>query len=883
MIFSDIQNRCLKWWHDISFSGLNKTRLLFHISGWLLTFYFIITSIEIGNLKWMQVWIVFHIFFWYQLNRTTLLYINPPIGILLLLAILLSFFQNLILGGVLNEIPSDISLGFFPTFFLSMQFLVVGIILVSNASLPKRFSENLADRNELTPARKYNVIRQKSLIAYALIGYVGYHIVFFEYEYVRYIFQFFLLLTLLNKTRWLENLSKRDLIVYFWVFAVIFYFYRDPSGLQSVTFINVEQKTTWFGLPYYIHLIVKMYLLAVIIKIPIVIIYNHATLSRKLWIAGLFQSTFPQLIQFIFLCFIFFALISSWQAENIRESFDRQIFQIRNGNISPTLTYKKIPFENRTSTIYLNEYLPAPFFDSEETHGIVRLIKTHKRAKRDFNQEDYYLYIKSIENSKEILYLVKLDTSFVSMLTEDMSFLAGSGLILYPFSPKDWQRFVFDLDFFQEDHVTKIYPFGILSLNESWSVFSSRNLSDSKEINIIIGGREDIFGNQKFVLGRMFIPIVNATTVNHAYFAFDTYVNLQSITTPSVIGKAFLSLLVLFLLFNSLVIRQVGKFGTQINKIIIQKFAQLREGIQQIARGNLDYKFKMEGEDEFVELAGHFNEMSSKLKHTIAEAREKDRLNHELKIARQVQLSLLPVKLPEIKGIQIAASIKSANEIGGDFYDIVPAGSDKYLFTIGDVSGKGSSAAFYMAQYISLLRYSRQFTTKPDEIAIRMNKYFSTQIVDRQIFITAIIGILDLKKQEVDFVRAGHTLPLLIPGDVQSELVEIHSRGMGLGLTKSEDTFKKEIELKKVGLKPGDLIAFYTDGVVEAAHPPENDINENAFVEYGEQRFKNLLRHSRGLTAEELIMICNDDLNSFYTGNLRIDDHTLFFLQRNSK
>ena len=135
MIFTDIQSRYLQWWHDVSFSGLNKTRLFFHLSGWLLTFYFIIASIEIGNLKWMQVWIVFHIFFWYQLNRTTLLNINPPIGILLLLAILLAFFQNLILGGILNEIPTNISLGFFSTFFLSLQILIVGLILVSNASL----------------------------------------------------------------------------------------------------------------------------------------------------------------------------------------------------------------------------------------------------------------------------------------------------------------------------------------------------------------------------------------------------------------------------------------------------------------------------------------------------------------------------------------------------------------------------------------------------------------------------------------------------------------------------------------------------------------------------------------------------------------------------
>jgi len=883
MIYSDIQKRCLAWWYDIDLSEINANRFLFHVIGWLLTFYFIIASIEIGNLKWMQVWVVFHIFFWYQLNRTIVGPINPPIGLLLLITIILSFVQNLLLSATLKDIPTDISLGFFSTLLLALQILFVGIILVSNASLARGIGENLSDKSGPKESTQKGRIKQKSLLAFALIGYIGYQIVFFEYEYVLYIFQFFLLLALINKTRWLETLSKRELIAYFWILAAIFLFYTDPSGVQSITFISAEQKITWFGLPFYIHLILKMYILAVIIKIPIVIIYNHATLSRKLWIAGLFQSTIPQLIQFVFLCFIFFALISSWQAENVRESFDRLIHQIQIDKVPSSLTHSKIAIETRTSPIKINGYLPAHLFSSEQPHGVMRLIKTHKQAKRDYNQEDYFLYIKSKEEGSDFLQLVKLDTAFVSILTKDVSFLAGSGLILYPFSPREWQRLVFDLPFFQEDQFTKIYPFGILSLNDSWSVLSNRTPTDSNAVKTIIGGREDIFGNQKFILGRMFIPVNSATSVNQIYFAFDTFLNIQSISSPSVIGKAFLGLLVLFLLFNSLVIRQVGKFGAQINKIIIQKFSQLREGIQQIARGNLDYKFQMEGEDEFVELAGHFNEMSSKLKHTISEAREKDRLNHELKIARQVQLSLLPVKLPEIPGYNIAASIKTANEIGGDFYDIVPAGIDKFLFTIGDVSGKGSSAAFYMAQYISLLRYSRQFTFKPDEIAIRMNKYFSTQIVDRQIFITAIIGILDLKKQEVDFVRAGHTLPILIPGDEQYELEDIQSRGMGLGLTKSETTFKKKIELKKVPLNHGDLIVFYTDGVVEAAHPPESENSESEFVEYGEKRFINLLNNSRGHKSEELMVICNDDLNSFYKDDLRIDDHTLFFLQRNVK
>ena len=238
------------------------------------------------------------------------------------------------------------------------------------------------------------------------------------------------------------------------------------------------------------------------------------------------------------------------------------------------------------------------------------------------------------------------------------------------------------------------------------------------------------------------------------------------------------------------------------------------------------------------------------------------------------------MKLPEIRGFRIAASIKTANEIGGDFYDIIPVGEHQYLITIGDVSGKGSSAAFYMAQYISLLRYTRQFTTNPAEITLRINTYFATQIADRQIFITAIIGILDTQTSQVEFVRAGHTLPILIPGDLHKDITEIPSKGIGIGLTKTEKMFKKKNELKTISLETGDMLVFYTDGVVEAAHPYENNHSPENFIEYGEQRFIELLDHSRGTSPTELIEICMADLDKFYADNIRVDDHTLFFIQK---
>lgn len=877
-VIQSFKSRYIKWWKQLDYTGINNTRLIFLVSGWLITFLFIIFSFEKLETKWVQVWAVFHIYFWYQLNRLVVNHFRPPVDLLVLLLLSLSLLQNHFLEANLKAMPLDVGLGFFPALFLSAQIFMFGLILIQNTKRTRHPGKSSIAKDVSNIHDKK--IKQGILILYVLIGFLAHYVFLFEHVYVQYIFQFFLLIILLNRTNWLEELSRPELITLFWFFIFLFYFYNDPSGIQSIKFIESTQKVTWFSLPFYLHLLIKMYLLSLVIKIPVVLIYNHATLSRKMWIAGLFQSTFPQLIQFVFLCFIFFSLISSWQAENVRRALNEQINQISRGQINAPLSYKKIPLRQGYTSIHLSEYLPTEFLYTEDTYGILSLTKSHKRAKRDYNKQDYFLFVKSEEPVNQYLYLVKIDTHFVARLTRNLSFLAGNGLILYPFSPKEWQRFVFDIKILQSEKESRIYPFAFFSLNESWSLQSTQDQAESDKERIIILGREDIFGDQKFVAGRLFIPVINAPSENRAFFAFDIYIDFHSLFTSSTTGQIIWVLILLFLLFNSFVIGQVSKFGAQINRIILDRFSQLKTGIQQIAKGNLDYKFKMEGEDEFVELAGHFNKMGIKLKDTIAQAREKDRLDHELKIARQVQLGLLPSKLPDIKGYQIAASMTTANEIGGDFYDIVPVDKNKYLFTIGDVSGKGSSAAFYMAQFISLLRYSRQFTFKPDEITLRMNKYFSTQIVDRQIFITAIIGILDLGKNQVELVRAGHTLPIFVPGDLNKGIIEIKMTGIGLGLTKTEQTFKKKIQLEKISLEPGDMLILYTDGIVEAAHPPEEGEESKEIVVYGEKRFRDLITDSREMPASDLIAVCDSDLDSFYLKYPRVDDHTLFLLQR---
>jgi len=822
------------------------------------------------------VWLIFHCYFWYSLNKDLIRIFNPPIELLLFIILniysITFFFINTKFKSLAASdliLLSKEPLGFFLNMLLAFILLLFGLVIVlNNKSVDSSISQEGEEKSQVG---RY---KQSALIVFAFVGFLAHILIFFEHEYYLYFLQFFLFLLLLSKTNWLETLSKNELWVYFVIFLFIYCLFRDPSGFQEIKIIQANQKTTWFTFPYYLHFLIKTYFLVLVIKIPIVIIYNHAGLERKLWIAGLFQSTFPQLIQFVFLICIFFFFISGWQSDKLRETILVNIEKVREGESTQPLYYFKLPLKDIAYTLKIPGYRPVRFPEEYPDRGIIKLDKTDN-SYNNYLHGDYFLYSKSTDTLSNELIAIKIDTSFANYITRDLSILAGTGLILYPYTPKAWQEFLYNRDFLQDRSNARIYPFDISSENKYFSIVSQIN----REVGAISTRAvfEQIFAKQQFTIGRVFFPVVNAQETNGKYFAFDIYLAISLLEYDSAISKIILALVVLFFLLNVLVIRRVGKFGVQINKIIVQKFNVLKKGIREISSGNLDYKFKMEGEDEFVELAGHFNQMGDKLKKTIAEAREKDRLDHELKIARQVQLSLLPAKLPEIKGYHITASLKTANEVGGDLYDLIAIDKNKYLFTIGDVSGKGSSAAFYMAQFISLLRFSPQFTLKPFDIALRLNSYFSTHLVDRQIFITAIVGILDLTTSTISFIRAGHTLPILIPGDQSLDIQEINTEGLGIGLTKTQQMFKKSLKVGNVKLQAGDMLVLYTDGVVEAAIPT-GDGTEMAI--FGDERFKEVLLKSRGCTAHELMVKVTNVLNKFYSDHPRVDDHTIFIIQK---
>lgn len=246
---------------------------------------------------------------------------------------------------------------------------------------------------------------------------------------------------------------------------------------------------------------------------------------------------------------------------------------------------------------------------------------------------------------------------------------------------------------------------------------------------------------------------------------------------------------------------------------------------------------------------------------------EKERLSRELSIAREVQQRLLPQKTPELNGLSIAASSVSAHEVGGDYYDFVELDENRIAVIIGDVSGKGTSAAFYMAEMQGVFQSLSRLAPSPIEFLTHANTALAHSM-DRNVFITVIYGLLDLKKEIFVIARAGHCPAAVI--DQMGNCRYLRSSGMGLGLDRTS-LFKSSLFEEEISLNPGDVFALYTDGVVES--------RSLAGEEYGYDRLLQVLKEHRHDDAPEIHSAVLEDLNFFLQGREYDDDMTLVIIK----
>lgn len=248
---------------------------------------------------------------------------------------------------------------------------------------------------------------------------------------------------------------------------------------------------------------------------------------------------------------------------------------------------------------------------------------------------------------------------------------------------------------------------------------------------------------------------------------------------------------------------------------------------------------------------------------------EKERLARELDIAREVQLKLLPQKLPNLEGLTLAASNVSAERVGGDYYDFLERDDDRLCLVIGDVSGKGASAAFYMAEMQGIFQSLGRLAPEPKEFLKYANAALSHSL-EKNVFISLIYGVLDLQKEEFTLARAGHCPMATI--NLHGEARFVRPAGLGLGLDRGK-LFESTLSEERIKLQPGDVFVLYTDGVVES--------RSKSGEEYGYDRLLEALRLNRQEDADGIHAALLKDLHEFLGQERYDDDMTLVVLKWN--
>ena len=246
-----------------------------------------------------------------------------------------------------------------------------------------------------------------------------------------------------------------------------------------------------------------------------------------------------------------------------------------------------------------------------------------------------------------------------------------------------------------------------------------------------------------------------------------------------------------------------------------------------------------------------------------------ERASRELQIAHDVQKRLLPQSIVPLAGFDIAGSSAAAREVGGDYFDVLPLSDHEIGFVVADVSGNGTSAAFYMAELQGMIRATASLLPSPAALLAQINRAMSG-VLSRNVFITAVYGRLSDRGQ-VSLARAGHNPPIILRAD--GEIEAVSPPGAGIGVLRDQ-RFEDNLDTVTLSLAPGDLMAIYTDGIVEARNAEGE--------EYDIQRLTAVLCRNAASSSSAIHDAVLRDVASFTGLDVVQDDQTLLVIKRMS-
>ena len=326
--------------------------------------------------------------------------------------------------------------------------------------------------------------------------------------------------------------------------------------------------------------------------------------------------------------------------------------------------------------------------------------------------------------------------------------------------------------------------------------------------------------------------------------------------------------------------------GTRMTRTVTAAVAHLHDATRHVDRGDFSHRIPVKSKDQLADLALSFNSMTASIEKLIEEQKEKQRLESELAIAQEVQAQLFPRQFSELESLEVHGFCRPARTVSGDYYDFLTASSHKLIVAVGDISGKGISAALLMATIHSAVRaYSlesmpqlrepvavgavsgggRVMAAWPEGVEVSPGALLS--LLNHQLYestpsekyATLFLGIYDGRSRRLTYSNGGHLPPILIGEDGSIRRLEAGGTVVGLfdGMNYEEGC---------VEMHPGEIFLAYSDGVTE----PEND-----FGEFGEQRLIELVRQNRALPLPQISQIVTAAVDTWIGDKEQPDDVTL--------
>jgi sigma-B regulation protein RsbU (phosphoserine phosphatase) len=383
-------------------------------------------------------------------------------------------------------------------------------------------------------------------------------------------------------------------------------------------------------------------------------------------------------------------------------------------------------------------------------------------------------------------------------------------------------------------------------------------------------------------MNRFDVPLLWAANVNHSHLdspnqTFDAILSINSRPSAvfsTVFGKAeslrgvlfqvFIAIAILFLIVEVVAII----IGVRLSGRLTHAVNQLYEGTRRVIHGDFRHRILSSQKDQLGELAESFNQMTSNLERLFAVEKEKERLQTELEIAREVQNQLYPKHTPPMRGLQLSAVCDPARMVSGDYYDYTEVGRHQLAFAVGDVAGKGISAALLMATLQAALRSqvanseaTHVFLDSASVISQLNKQIYATTSAEK--YATFFFAVFDQPSQKLTYTNAGHLSPLLLR---RGEFTALDSNGTVVGAF----PFAK-YDSSSIVMQPDDLLVCYTDGITE----PENPYGEM----FGEDRLMELVKKHSHQDDGEILRIVFDAVRS-WTGTAELFDDMTLLLAR---